>query len=186
MGILQAVGRLTAGTHPEMLHLRSLNPYVGSTFAANAKGNSAWAARRSAAASTTVSWSDSGSGATSSRFGVHCGFTAARQPQPMVAHLSAADYVRPASTSGAIGISAFAFQGTNAHVLLAAAEPDAALFEGGPASAPQVGTLQGAASGTPVECTHSAHLAAVQLSRAFNQCKSRFSFCTQLQPTNLI
>ena len=145
VGILQAAGRLAASTHPEMLHLRSLNPYVASTFAANAKGNSAWAARRS---SGSVDRSGGGSGGNSGSFALHCGFTAARQPQPMVAPLPATDSVGPAGSSGAVGISAFAFQGTNAHVLLAAAEPDASLLVGGATSASLVSTLWGVRSST--------------------------------------
>lgn len=125
VGILQATGRLAGHTHPELLHLRSLNPYVASTLASSAKASASWMARSGHPVneSSGIRQVDGvrrsgGSG----RFGLHCGFVAARQPQPMMEHLSESQVEATGETAGlgAVGISAFAFQGTNAHVLLSA------------------------------------------------------------------
>jgi len=96
IGMLRAVHAMRSGSQHEILHLRALNPYVASTLAATTtKGFPASAA--------SVGWS------------------APRQPGPLAS---------PAATSSAdpaccSSVSAFAFQGTNAHVTLASA-PSAA------------------------------------------------------------
>ena len=94
---------LQHAAHPEMLHLRDLNPYVASSLAA-AKAN----ASKAAAAA--------GSGMTHAG-----GFSAARQAAAVPAyHLGDDAHGSGSTAAGAIGISAFAFQGTNAHMLVAA------------------------------------------------------------------
>lgn len=94
---------LQHATHPEMLHLRSLNPYVASSLAA-AKADASMAA--------------AAAGSGMPRAG---GFSAARQAAAMPAHDLSNDATGSDSTAaGAVGVSAFAFQGTNAHMLVAA------------------------------------------------------------------
>lgn len=102
IGIFRATNRLQHAAHPEMLHLRSLNPYVTSSLDA-AKAD----ARKALAA---------GSGTQHAG-----GFSAARQMAAAPADDVSGANGRTESLHGAIGISAFAFQGTNAHVLVAAA-----------------------------------------------------------------
>ncbi len=92
VGMLRAVRALQSGSQHEILHLRAVNPYVASTLAATAAKNVPTSA-------ASVGWS------------------APRQPGPLAT---------PAATSSAdqprcSGVSAFAFQGTNAHVTLASA-----------------------------------------------------------------
>jgi hypothetical protein len=86
-----------------MLHLRSLNPYVASSLAA-AKAD---ASKAAAAAGSGMSHAG--------------GFSATRQPAAVPAYSLGGDiHSSNSSAAGAIGISAFAFQGTNAHMLVAA------------------------------------------------------------------
>jgi hypothetical protein len=94
---------LQHAAHPEMLHLRSLNPYVASSLAA-AKADASRAAT-----------------AAGSRMAHAGGFSAARQPAAVPAYDLGDDTHGSGSTAaGVTGISAFAFQGTNAHLLVAA------------------------------------------------------------------
>lgn len=129
--MLQAASRLQNATHPQMLHLRSLNPYVASTLEASVRA----AAR--------------GRGGVAAGFAFHGGFSAARQPSPGVSTATAVaaigQAIGAAAAEGAAGISAFAFQGTNAHVLLGAA----AAF--GPTSADSTAT---AAADTEAQAGH--------------------------------
>lgn len=95
--------RLQHAAHPEMLHLRSLNPYVISSLAA-AKAD---ASKAAAAAGSNMPHAS--------------GFSAARQPAAVPADGSSdCNNGSNGSAAGVTGISAFAFQGTNAHMLVAA------------------------------------------------------------------
>ena len=95
---------LQHAAHPEMLHLRSLNPYVASSLTA-AKADASKAAA-----------------AAGSRMAHAGGVSAARQPAAALAYDLGNNAQGSGSTAagGAIGVSAFAFQGTNAHMLVAA------------------------------------------------------------------
>ena len=108
IGICQAAANICGSRQPELLHLRNLNSYVASTFDATA---SAAAPAKNDAAGKPPGIRSGGGG--------HCGFAAQRQQAPMVAMAGASEGgATDEAAGGAVGVSAFAFQGTNAHVLL--------------------------------------------------------------------
>ena len=92
VGMLRAVRTLQLGSQHEILHLRALNPYVASTLAATETQDAS-------ASAASVGWS------------------APRQLGP----LATAAATSSADLAHCGGVSAFAFQGTNAHVTLALA-----------------------------------------------------------------
>lgn len=107
IGIFRATTRLQHAAHPELLHLRSLNPYVTSSLDA---------ARSDAAKALAGRYLlDKGTA-----FVQHSSFAAARQPAAAPSDTVGSGGCDKVPMQGASGISAFAFQGTNAHVLVAA------------------------------------------------------------------
>ena len=98
VGMMRAVQALRSSSQPGILHLRALNPHVKSTL------DDARKALRTGAASNERACSS------------------ARQPAPLGRQLAGSS---SAVQSRRGGVSAFAFQGTNAHVTLAYAPPTA-------------------------------------------------------------
>lgn len=97
--MLRVVQALQCAGQHEILHLRALNPHVSSTLADAAKDTPLSSGLSAAICS------------------------AARQPGP----LATSAFKGPADLPRCSGVSAFAFQGTNAHVTLAAASPGGSL-----------------------------------------------------------
>ena len=107
--MLRAVQALQSTRQLGFSHLRELNPYVQSTL------------------DTTAQSLDSGSASSTAA----C--SAARQPGPLQGQAADNGSAQQARCGG---VSAFAFQGTNAHVTLASAPPAAGAALVRPASSP--------------------------------------------------